>query len=507
MKRNFDIIVVESKGESAGESKGESAGLRDIIVVDSESEYACEYACESKGESAGLRDNSRKKRKIIKQAKIQGIDRVVLKEAEEKMINQMKEVSIYSQDEIELAIGAVKSGTEEAVIIDAGLIVDIPGEEMVRSWNGRVKPEYRVPVPRTWSDLLFLKEYKSLPGISGGMWHTYASSAHDTVLDSPVVDKIFSEIAGTPNWCVRPERFRVNRFNKDDGYKSAHLEGPHVLSDETGISVIVCVTPGRTFTYYEGSNNDERAREIFRKMGGKTSMFVNPSQEQLKPWPRTTIRTSKPGQIIIFADSVAHEVSRLGESVSLFFSPFDPAKAVSEIKYYKGLNRKKALAIKKQLSVSPPLPTHLLLPGHMRQIPKEFVGMSCRDCEIIGSLFNITGAYWPSNKPTFFLMHMMAFNAFKHKFLPFCFDSAGKYNFEIITPDLLDKYSQSEQSEQFDQDYFEKLPFAFISEAEVQLMREKYTGIPTVAWPLIRYWTKDITMCSDNVSKRRGYIL
>lgn len=46
---------------------------------------------------------------------------------------------------------------------------------------------------------------------------------------------------------------RFNPVNKDDGYKAAHIEGPHVLTDESGIAAILCVTPGRTFTYYHAN--------------------------------------------------------------------------------------------------------------------------------------------------------------------------------------------------------------------------------------------------------------
>ena len=133
---------------------------------------------------------------------------------------------------------------------------------MVRYWNTRAVPECRIPIPTRWRDI-DAKACKGLPGIAGGMWHTYASSAHDFALDSPVVDAIFTETTGTPEWKIRPNRFRFNPVNKDDGYKQAHIEGPNVLSDESGISGILCITPGRTFTYYKGSNNDTRARQIF----------------------------------------------------------------------------------------------------------------------------------------------------------------------------------------------------------------------------------------------------
>ena len=248
--------------------------------------------------------------------------------------NHHEQVIIFDPKRVAEAIALLKSGQLEVAIVDANAVPECPGNEMVRYWNARVRPQYQVPVPHTWSDIT-LKSYKGLPGLNGGMWHAYATTAHDFALDSPVVDAIFTETTGTADWKIRPNRMRFNPVHKDDGYKAAHIEGPNVLSDNSGISAIVCVTSGRTFTYYKGSNNDPRARQIFIDMGGKTSLFVQPTQAQLALWPRTTIETTKPGQIILFADSVAHEISRLGKnSLSLFLSPYDPASAVSENRFY-----------------------------------------------------------------------------------------------------------------------------------------------------------------------------
>lgn len=414
--------------------------------------------------------------------------------------NNHEEVTIFGPDRVSEAIALLKSGQLEVAIIDANAVPECPGLEMVRYWNARVHTQYRVPVPENWSDIDY-NAYKGLPGINGGMWHSYATTAHDGALDSPIVMRLMAEITGTPDWCIRPNRLRFNPVNKDDGHKAAHIEGPYVLSEESGISAIVCVTAGRTFTYYKGSNNDPRCRQIFEQMGGKTSLFVQPTQAQLAPWPRTTISTTKPGQVILFADSVAHEISRLGKnSLSLFLSPYDPAKVVSEICFYADCaTRNKAIIKKKAHETAPPLPTRLMLPGQRRQHPKEYFGLPRRETEIFGSLFHSSGSYWPSDKPTFFLFHMMAFNAFKPKLLPFMFDSNGKYNYEIITRELV------AGCEEFDQSYFEHLPFANITEVEIASMKSKFTGIPESAWPLIKYWTKDIRNCSDNVCLRRGY--
>jgi len=50
------------------------------------------------------------------------------------------------------------------------------------------------------------------------------------------------------------------------------------------------------------------------------------------------------------------------------------------------------------------------------------------------------------------------------------------------------------------------LPLINITNDEVSLMREKYNGIPEIAWSVVKYWTKDPRKCSENVCFRRGYI-
>jgi len=360
--------------------------------------------------------------------------------------NQFIEAHVYKTTDAQKAIDAIRQGEHEALIIDADLKLPFPGASMVNYWNFRVKEEYRVPVPLQWSDMN-KKVYRQLPGFNSGMWHTYATKAHDAVLDSPVIDSIFTAITGTKDWQVHPNRLRVNGANDDKGYEHAHLEGQHVLRATTGVSAIVCVTKGRTFTYYKGSNNHQEARALFRKKGGIAKSFVSLTQDELKGWQRTTITTTKPGQIILFADSVAHEVSRWGKySISLFMSPYDPRTCCDENAFYQNLSTYQANKKRKNTKDAPPLPISLMTAGQRRQFPQEYTGLTFREAEVLGSLFHSTGARWPSGKPVFFLMHMMAMGAYKKKLLPFCFkyvanknktENSAKYNYEFLTDTLL----------------------------------------------------------------------
>lgn len=403
---------------------------------------------------------------------------------------------IFEPEQVDEAITTIENGTNEAVIINTNIEFPWDGDCMVRYFNSRTKTQFNVPVPEKSSRLS--KTTYNLPGIAGGMWHAYATSSHDAVVDTKVFQKIATKITGDPEFKLCPERFRFNPVDRDDGWKQAHLEGEHVMLDTTNISCIVCESVGRTFTYYQGSNNDPDARKLYSKMGGPVTRFVMPKQHQLTKWPRVTIRTTKPGQIILFAGSVIHEISRKTQSLSLFLSPYNSKTDQEEEVFYAGLNKKQAVDKKKKTPGAPPLPWRFLPEGTKRQHPKEYAELTRRQSDIFGSLFNSGGSHWASGKPTFFMFHMLAFNAWAPKLLPFMFNSKGQYNYEVITPELAGEYLPTA--------YFDSLPFANTSDAEIVEMKAKYTGIPDNAWPLVKYWTKDIRKCSVNVCKRRGYI-
>lgn len=457
--------------------------------------------------------------------------------------NHLIAAPIFPMNQVSDVIKKLKDGIEEAVIIDAAFSTEsFNGSTMVKYWNARVKAEHRVDAPTSAEDLIAnKKKYTGLPGINGGMLHVYATSVHDSAIDSPAIDQIFTEITGTSDWEIHPNRMRFNLKDNDDGWKEAHLEGEHVMKSTSDIGCIVCLTVGRTFTYYAGSNNDTDAQDLYRDNGGPKSRFIKLKPDQLTKWKRTTITTTKPGQIILFAGSVIHEISKLNTSLSLFLSPFDPATETDEVAFYedivyqppemattreqakinsKALDKARAQAnkLKKNNPGAPPIPTRFRLPGKIRQDPKEFAGLSRKQCDIFGTLFHGPGYVWPSGKETFPMMHMMAYNAFKPKLLPFMFKQAwdidkdknsdtykqftlqNKFNYEVITRELV------EGCDDCDKSYFDDLPFQNISTDEIEAMKMKYNGIPDVAWPLIHYWVKDIRLCSDNVCKRRGYI-
>ena len=136
-----------------------------------------------------------------------------------KPINYLKQTHIYELNEAVGVIEALKQGLEDAVIIDVDFLTNVfPGDVMVKGWNSRVKKKYRVNAPISPDEMITnFAQYKGLPGITGGMWHTYATKVHDAALDSPIIDSIFTDITGTSNWQAHPNRMRFNTQNNDKG--------------------------------------------------------------------------------------------------------------------------------------------------------------------------------------------------------------------------------------------------------------------------------------------------
>ena len=180
--------------------------------------------------------------------------------------------------------------------------------------------------------------------------------------------------------------------------------------------------------------------------------------------------------------------------------------------------RAQANKLKKNNPGAPPIPTRLRLPGKIRADPSQFAGLSRKQCDIFGTLFHGPGTMWPSGKETFPMFHMLSFNSFAPKLLPFMFKNffdfdtnkqsetfkqvtkQRKFDYSIITRELVANCPE------FDQSYFDDLPFQSITSEEIEAMKLQYNGIPSVAFSVIQYWVKDIRLCSDNVCKRRGYI-
>lgn len=393
-------------------------------------------------------------------------------------------------DSITAAATAIKAGTTEVAIINLG--DDFPAVDtsnLMARHNAQVLPQYRIPE---------LSPKYAFPNKGSGMLNNYASEFHDCVFDHPEMQPLFETIAGTSQWKIRQDRMRYNPYNDDKGYLKAHIEGPNVLSENVGISMIACLTAGRTFTYYKGSSDDPRAQEIFRSMGGgTTTMFVTPSQEQLSPWQRTTIATTRPGQIILFNDKCAHEISRHNPSVSLFLHVYDPSKVPDSP--YDNMTRKQAVKYKKAHPNAPPLPPALSSEGQKRQWPRVYQEMNRRECEILASLLGIHAHVWPSNKPTF-EFHSMATNTWQKRYLPCFTNAAGKFQFEILTPELVQDCAD------FDHSYWAGCPLFHATAEEIAAMKRRYNGIPEPAWRYVRVWRKDPRTLSENLCRRRDYI-
>ena len=401
--------------------------------------------------------------------------------------NIIEVAPIYT--EAKEAAHAIISNEHDVVILDLGVRLNLTG--IFDSFNQRVKPQARIK-----SFNITEKCKVTFPGKNAGMLNNYASPQSNQLIDLPEVQNLFTLTTGTPNWQLKPNRMRYNTYDDDKGENTIHIEGMNVLQDTTEISFIVCATAGRTFTYYKGSRNNEHARELYRAGGGCTSKFVKLSPEQVVGYQRTTVETTAPGQIILFADDIIHEISRRNRSLSIFLSPFDPQKEPSNP--YEDMTRAQAIKYRKQHTNAPPFPPQLCSAGQKAQWPKLYQELTSEQCNIAASLFRIHSHVWPSGKYTF-EYHGMASNTWKKVYLPFFYPN-GKFQFEILTHDLV------KNCPDFDHTYWDTLPLLNASEAEIQAMKLKFTNIPEPIWRYVKYWVTDPRTLSDNICRRRGYI-
>ena len=386
------------------------------------------------------------------------------------------------------AIEAITSGNYDVVILDLNIEFDLTG--IFDFYNVRVKPHARIrSFDLNSSNIRF-------PGKNAGMLNNYASPQANQLIDMPEIQHLFNLTTGTPNWELKPNRMRLNMHNDDKGDQSIHIEGMNVLQDTTEISFIVCATPGRTFTYYKGSRKDEYARELYRAGGGCTSKFVMLTPQQVVRYKRTTVQTTAPGQIILFADDIIHEISRFNRSISIFLSPFDPQKEPSNP--YEGMTRAEAIQYRKSHTNAPPFPPQLCTPGQKSHWPPVYQELTSEQCNIAASLLRIHSNIWPSGKYTF-EYHNRASSVWRNVYLPFFYPN-GTFQFDILTHDLVGNCPD------FDHTYWDTLPLLNASEAEIEAMKLKFTNIPEPIWRYVRYWVTDPRTLSDNVCRRRGYL-
>lgn len=421
-----------------------------------------------------------------------------------------------SFDTVSEAVSHLRAGAEVAVVRTQVNKVELHSrikrelKNLCGWWNVRTKREFNIPEPSL--DMILnpkkhQKEWrlwKSLPGLTGGMLHVYDTSVHDLFLQDPNIDQLFTMITGTTDYKIDNNRMRVVIGSSDNGKNTIHIEGDNVLGG-FGVAFIVALSNDRSFTYYEGTSENPKCQELFKSGGGLSSHFVTVKPEDMKGFKRKSVIFNS-GEILLFRDNIAHEVCRKSPSVSLFLSPYDPDKYLTlkkrQLEEYCDCDVFEAKRRQKINGGLPLLVSHRTV-GQKRQHPSEFSKMVHSDTRIFGSLFLIGGAQWPSNKWTFFLMHMMSYNAHKKKFLPFMFDENGNFKYEVITPKLLEMHPSYKDHLQ---QYWKKhCPLYDASEEEISTCLSKLDNIPKQAKDLARYWLKDVKDYPTSLAIKRNF--
>lgn len=261
------------------------------------------------------------------------------------------------------AIQALRQGRSEVMLIPKSREVQ---EHMAAAvtedaahafdwYNRAVKPEFRVPPPTPAMILLphlhrdAWKPYhgkRAFPGrdhkfsvmnFSDGLINLYGSKCEDVAVMDPAVDVLMQEMTGVPDWKLHQNRLRVVT-EPQLWSDSVHMEGANAglsegLNDE--MSVIYPIGGQRSFVFYEGSAIDpdvrDRLRPIYVARGGDRSHFVKFSREDVDTTAlagrRRRIVFDAERYMLVFIESVVHEVDSATLSSSLFLSGYNPHQA------------------------------------------------------------------------------------------------------------------------------------------------------------------------------------
>lgn len=318
----------------------------------------------------------------------------------------------------EIALIPIDAKTRKRV--DVAISQDLP--HLFAQYNNAYKPEYQVAAPTkamvTDPDS-HRKEWDKYVGkgpelhagsttkwgqsnLAGGMVNHYNGATHRALASSPVVSNLFTELTGTPKWRLRSNRFRIQVTNiGKDLSNTTHLEGPDVGEDTACdyYGIIVALSSKRSFVFWEGTARDKTLRadikKYYKSRGGPKSKFilVPPRDMASKPYfkgRRRRLIFDGRKYILIFNSAVMHEVDTLVASTSLFLSPFDPEGKDNEFHESKTQLAKRT-------------------DRGRNYNPVEYVdGMTNRQTEIFGLAYGLAGAYWPSRKEVFTLVHQSA---------------------------------------------------------------------------------------------------
>ena len=292
--------------------------------------------------------------------------------------------------------------------------------------NAIFKDEFKVPEP-TMEEKLNPAVYKKRQAgdDAQGMLHQYGTPIHHLIQNNTQFRQAMATIYGG-GMKYLPNRLRkCTRFKNEP--KSLHIEAHELFKvDATGsislipgdIATIVGLTGIRRFGFWDMKDADLKPlKDYHDKHGGSEFTMIDPAYMHKHYAGRRrmiNIDCSKHPHLIMWRESNPHEISH-SPSLSLFLSPV------------------------RQFNMTP-------ITKVTSYQPKEYVGLTYHESDLLGLCYNMGGYEWPSGKKLYQFCHQRAYTHYLPKVKSDYKDSAGKFQMQLVKNGTVDQHTSEYQA-------------------------------------------------------------
>ena len=292
--------------------------------------------------------------------------------------------------------------------------------------NAIFKDEFKVPEP-TMEEKLNPAVYKKRQAgdDAQGMLHQYGTPIHHLIQNNSQFRQSMTAIYGT-GMKYLPNRLRkCTKFKNEP--KSLHIEAHELFRvDASGtislipgdIATIVGLTGIRRFGFWDMKDADLKPLKAYHERhGGSEFTMIDPAYMH-KHYPgrrrMINIDCSKQPHLIMWRESNPHEISH-SPSLSLFLSPV------------------------KQFNMTP-------IKSVTSYQPKEYIGLTYHESNLLGLCYNMGGYEWPSGKKLYQFCHQRAYKYYLPKVRSEYKDSAGKFQMKLVKNGKVDQHTAEYQA-------------------------------------------------------------
>ena len=292
--------------------------------------------------------------------------------------------------------------------------------------NAIFKDEFKVPEP-TMEEKLNPAVYKKRQAgdDAQGMLHQYGTPIHHLIQNNSQFRQSMTAIYGT-GMKYLPNRLRkCTKFKNEP--KSLHIEAHELFKvDAAGtislipgdIATILGITGIRRFGFWDMKGADLKPLKAYHERHGSAEFTMIDPAYMHKHYPgrrrMINIDCSKQPHLIMWRESNPHEISH-SPSLSLFLSPV------------------------KQFNMTP-------IKSVTSYQPKEYIGLTYHESNLLGLCYNMGGYEWPSGKKLYQFCHQRAYKYYLPKVRSEYKDSVGKFQMKLVKNGKVDQHTPEYQA-------------------------------------------------------------